>query len=145
MSRRTNKPRLFPNDVVVESVEVIGEPLNLPVLLNYFNSSGSGSRSDSGSGCPNSGSGLYPEDYDRSCNQTQEEGMREDERDSEEPQFVMIVSEFQVSYSVLDCGYGMPLPVGYYEADGYAPMTVKVDIEQVIISSLAHDLATSLT
>ena len=44
----------------------------------------------------------------------------------------MLVSYFEVSFSVLDCAYGLPLPVGYYELGDYAPpMSVQVDIERV--------------
>lgn len=44
----------------------------------------------------------------------------------------MVVSKFEVSYSVLDCGYGLPRPTGYYEIEGQAPMSARVDTEQVM-------------
>ena len=127
MSRVSNEPRLSFNDVIIESVEVTGGSLGFPVLLPL---SISGSGSVSGSPCSNpGGSGLYPEQYENPCNETQTQDGRPDSR--EEPQFIMVVSEFQVSYSVLDCGYGLPRPMGYYDINGYAPTDVRVDIEQV--------------
>lgn len=131
MSRVSDEPRLSFNDVIVESVEVTGGSLGFPVLLPFsIPGSGSGSGSGSASSCSNSGgSGLYPEEYENSCNETQTQEGRPDKR--EEPRFIMVVSEFQVSYSVLDCGYGLPRPMGYYDIDGYSPMGVQVDIEQV--------------
>lgn len=131
MSRDSDKPRLSFNDIIIESVEVTGGYLGFPVLLPFsISGSGSGSGSNSASLCSNpGGSGLYPEEYENLCNETQTQEGRPDSR--EEPQFIMVVSEFQVSYSILDCGYGLPRPTGYYDIDGYAPMGVRVDIEQV--------------
>ena len=138
MSRISTQPRIFPNGITIESVEVVGELLPDPVLFP-FSLSGSGSGSGSGSACSNfssndsisNGSGLYPDEYTNPCNQTQEAN---DRPDNEEPEFIMIVSEFQVSFSVLDCGYRLPLLMGYYEVEGYAPMTTRVDIELVKLS-----------
>ena len=135
MTRVSSQPRISPNDITVDAVEVIGEPLPTPMLLPF---SISGTMNESGSGSPCSSPGfnssfsegpdsIYPDDYTNPCNQTQE--ANNDTND--EPKFVMVLSEFQILFSVLDCAYGLPQPVGYYEVDGYEPMTVRVDIEQV--------------
>ena len=142
MTRVRSQPRISPNDITVDAVEVIGEPFPAPVLLPFSISdsrNGSGSGSGSGSPCFNPGfnssldddPGLYPDEYTDLCNQTQE--ATNNDTDGDEPKFIMVLSEFQISFSVLDCAYGLPLPVGYYEADGYEPMSVRVDIEQVKI------------
>ena len=135
MTRVSSQPRLSPNDITVDAIEVVGEPLPVPVLLP-FSISDSRSESGSSSPCSNPGSnsslgdasGLYPDEYMDLCNQTQEAN---NDTDSDEPKFVMVLSKFQILFSVLDCAYGLPQPVGYYEVDGYEPMTVRVDIEQV--------------
>ena len=144
MARIRSQPRISPNDIIVDAVEVMGEPLPVPVLLPYFISdSRNESEIESGSGSPcfnlSSNSslgddpGLYPDEYIDLCNKTQEAN---NDTDSDEPKFVMELSKFQISFSVLDCGYGLPLPVGYYDVDGYEPMSVEVDIEQVKIQKL---------
>lgn len=142
MARVRSQPRISPNDITVDAVEVTGEPLPVPVLLPYFISD---SRNESGSGSPcfnfSSNSslgddpGLYPDEYIDLCNKTQE---TDNDTDSDEPKFVMVLSKFQISFSVLDCAYGLPEPVGYYEVDGYEPMTVEVDIEQVKYDNFSH-------
>ena len=136
MTRDSSQPRLSPNDIIVDAVEVVGEPLPVPMLLP-FSISDSRSESGSSSPCSNPGSnsslessGLYPDEYTDLCNQTQE---ADNDTDSDEPKFVMVLSQFQILFSVLDCAYGLPQLVGYYEVDGYEPMTARVDIEQVKI------------
>ena len=130
MARDTSKPRLSLSDVIIESVEVVGETLDIPILVPLPDS-GSGS----GSGCSGSGSsdgsGIYPEEYENACNQTKDTESDPDGQD--EPKFIMILSEFNVLYSVLDCGFGLPQPSGYYQVDSYTPMTARVDIKQVPI------------
>ena len=128
MSRNANKPRLFFNDVVVESIEVTGGVLDYPDLVPLSN----GNDFDPACSSLNSSedSRLYPEQYDNYCNQSQGESGR----NTSEPQFVMIVSDYQIAYSVLDCGYGLPIPTGYYESDDHEPMSLELDIEQVVMS-----------
>ena len=136
MSRDNNKPRLLLNDIIVESIEVIGETLNFPVLApvpHFGTGRGSGSGYDSGCSSYYSGEGsaVSPDgDYENSCNQTRGAESDPDGHD-DGPQFLMIVSEYNVLNSVLDCAYGLPRPSGYYNIDGYDPMSVRVDIEQV--------------
>ena len=137
MTRISSQPRLSPNDIIVDAVEVVGEPLPVPILLPFSIPDFRG-ESGSSSPCSNPGSnsslgdssGLYPDEYTDLCNQTQEAN---NDTDSDEPKFVMVLSKFQILFSVLDCAYGLPQPVGYYEVDGYEPMTSRVDIEQVKI------------
>ena len=138
MSRDNNRPRLFLNDIIVESIEVTGGVLDYPVLVPLE----SGDDFDPACSSSNSSedSGLYPEQHDNYCNKSREE--EGSPSDTEEPQFIMVLSYFELAYSVLDCGYELPLPTGYYNIDGSEPMSSEVDIEQVscIVSSIVQDL-----
>lgn len=131
MTRVRSQPRISPNDIAVDAVEVIGELLPVPMLLPFSISEESGSGSPCFNPRSNSSVGdepdLYPDEYTDLCNQTQEAN----NTDSDEPKFVILLSKFEILFSVLDCAYGLPQPVGYYEVDGYEPMTAEVYIEQV--------------
>ena len=129
VTRNENKPRLYLNDIIVTSVDVTGGTLDYPKLRPRDHEDHSGSHSGYHSGYQSGdGSGLYYEHqyfYDKSHQDGQGDS------DDDDPLFIMIMSEFQIAYSVLDCGHGLPLPTGYYDVDSYEPMSLEVEITQV--------------
>lgn len=80
----------------------------------------SGSRYGSGSG---SGSGSVDEESSESSRFPDSAIFRRE--------FVMVVSEYLVTYTVRDCGVGVGALSGYYDVFFASPFTFPVDTQQV--------------
>lgn len=105
------------------SGSISGEPYSGYGYPDYGSGySGSDQSPDSGSGEPYSGYGYSGYGFDPN------------------PEFVMIVAEYVVTYTVRDCGVGTGPMSGYYDGPFTPPFTVRVDNEQVGACSL-HEYA----
>ena len=56
-----------------------------------------------------------------------------------DPEYVMTLGTYTITYIVHDCGSGIPPLTGYLMVDGYEPESVKIDVEQTALGSASVD------
>lgn len=134
----------------ISSVAVEGGLLDRPRLVTSAIPKGSDSGYKYGSGYESgfgyngyegyeSGSGVYESGYGGWSGSSLGSGSGTDGESSQgsgsefffNPEYVMIVSEYIVTYTVQDCGIGIKPLQGYYDVSFAPPFTLRVDVEQV--------------